>query len=45
MVGEGVMQRCLENTNVEKVLAISRKQKRQQPVTYSNLTLPTTHYL
>lgn len=25
MVGEGVMQRCLENANVEKVLAISRK--------------------
>jgi len=25
MVGEGVMQRCLENPNVEKVLAISRK--------------------
>lgn len=25
MVGEGVMQRCLENPNVEKVLSISRK--------------------
>ena len=25
MVGEGVMQRCLENPRVEKVLAISRK--------------------
>jgi uncharacterized protein YbjT (DUF2867 family) len=25
MVGEGVMQRCLDNPNVEKVLAISRK--------------------
>lgn len=30
MVGEGVMQRCLENPRVEKVLAISRKPNAHQ---------------